>query len=373
MIKFFRHIRQRLLTENKLSKYLIYAIGEIILVVIGILIALQINNWNEARKAYNNELQIYSKLLIDLNDQFKSTINNINSIQNNLDKTFQVYDESRGMAEPKSPTYYNPIQWIFPYQLDITEKYEILLGSVSNEEVRNLLKFYIRQEKVTQEAYNEWNEFKKERLRPFFNKFGIHNTKDALELREYSFYPLAAINMIEHSKLKAQYGTVELDELLFDLRFKTSWVYSNLTQLKKDNDSFTEILIHELELAKKPEFINRIPRKYLSDLLDSGMSIDELVKIIKNDDMTNSEYNISENSINSLGYSFLYRKQYSEALTIFKLNIDLFPNHSNPYDSYGECLLEMGDVENSIKAYKKSLELDPDNDNAKEMLKKISD
>jgi Family of unknown function (DUF6090) len=51
MIKFFRRIRQNLLTENKFSKYLLYAIGEIILVVIGILIALSINNWNEAQKS----------------------------------------------------------------------------------------------------------------------------------------------------------------------------------------------------------------------------------------------------------------------------------------------------------------------------------
>ena len=53
MIKFFRKIRQQLLVENKFSKYLLYAIGEIILVVIGILIALQINNWNEVRKTEN--------------------------------------------------------------------------------------------------------------------------------------------------------------------------------------------------------------------------------------------------------------------------------------------------------------------------------
>lgn len=50
MIKFFRKIRQQLLTEGKISKYLLYAIGEIILVVIGILIALQINNWNEHQR-----------------------------------------------------------------------------------------------------------------------------------------------------------------------------------------------------------------------------------------------------------------------------------------------------------------------------------
>lgn len=55
MIKFFRKIRQRLLSENKFSKYLIYAIGEIFLVMIGILLALQVNNWNENRLNKNTE------------------------------------------------------------------------------------------------------------------------------------------------------------------------------------------------------------------------------------------------------------------------------------------------------------------------------
>jgi hypothetical protein len=50
MIKFFRQIRQRLLTENKVSRYLIYVIGEIFLVVVGILIALSLNTWNDNRK-----------------------------------------------------------------------------------------------------------------------------------------------------------------------------------------------------------------------------------------------------------------------------------------------------------------------------------
>jgi hypothetical protein len=50
MIKFFRRIRLDLLKKNKTGKYAKYAIGEIVLVVIGILIALQINNWNEDRK-----------------------------------------------------------------------------------------------------------------------------------------------------------------------------------------------------------------------------------------------------------------------------------------------------------------------------------
>lgn len=64
MLKLFRKIRQSLLSENKYSKYLIYAIGEILLVVIGILIALQINNWNEDKK-HKTTRKIYSKRLLD--------------------------------------------------------------------------------------------------------------------------------------------------------------------------------------------------------------------------------------------------------------------------------------------------------------------
>ncbi|WP_204346703.1 DUF6090 family protein [Psychroserpens algicola] len=65
MIKFFRKIRQSLLSEGKTGKYFKYAIGEIILVVIGILIALQINNWNENRKNKITEADYYCRILDD--------------------------------------------------------------------------------------------------------------------------------------------------------------------------------------------------------------------------------------------------------------------------------------------------------------------
>jgi len=65
MIKFYRHIRQRMIKENRASKYLLYAIGEIVLVVIGILIALQINTWNEGRKARAKEVKVIKGLSAD--------------------------------------------------------------------------------------------------------------------------------------------------------------------------------------------------------------------------------------------------------------------------------------------------------------------
>ena len=65
-MKFFRKIRQKLLSENEFSKYLIYAIGEIFLVVIGILIALNINNWNENRKAHIQNIEFLENLKVEL-------------------------------------------------------------------------------------------------------------------------------------------------------------------------------------------------------------------------------------------------------------------------------------------------------------------
>jgi hypothetical protein len=72
MIKFFRKIRQNLLMENKTGKYFKYAIGEIILVVIGILIALQINNWNEVKKEKRQELKQLKALKLEFDKNLVS-------------------------------------------------------------------------------------------------------------------------------------------------------------------------------------------------------------------------------------------------------------------------------------------------------------
>ncbi|PIB29182.1 hypothetical protein BFP77_07175 [Maribacter sp. 4U21] len=72
MIKFFRKIRQNLLSEGKTSKYFKYAIGEIVLVVIGILIALQINDWNQNKKDRKLEQQYYCRLLEDVKQDYSN-------------------------------------------------------------------------------------------------------------------------------------------------------------------------------------------------------------------------------------------------------------------------------------------------------------
>ena len=73
MLRFFRQIRQKLMEQNKVRTYILYAIGEILLVVIGILIALQVNNWNELRKERNLAMEFESRLVEDLDRLIQRT------------------------------------------------------------------------------------------------------------------------------------------------------------------------------------------------------------------------------------------------------------------------------------------------------------
>jgi hypothetical protein len=92
MIKFFRKIRQKTLTENKFGKYLTYAIGEIILVVIGILIAIQINDWNNNRIEKESDSQLIGAIITDLRLKNEELISDLGYGKSILKKTDNIID-----------------------------------------------------------------------------------------------------------------------------------------------------------------------------------------------------------------------------------------------------------------------------------------
>lgn len=86
-----------------------------------------------------------------------------------------------------------------------------------------------------------------------------------------------------------------------------------------------------------------------------------------------SEYNLSELSLNYYGYDLMGQDKKDSALAVFKLNVEFYPKSANAYDSLGECLLNIGKEKEGIDAYKKSLELNPENTNAKSIIEKYAD
>jgi len=79
-------------------------------------------------------------------------------------------------------------------------------------------------------------------------------------------------------------------------------------------------------------------------------------------------YNFDEGQLNELGYYYIQKNDFEKATALFKLNVEAFPNAYNVYDSYGEVLLAQGAKEEAIENYKKSIKLNPGNENGVKVL-----
>lgn len=145
-MKFFRLLRQKLLGEGKLSKYSLYAFGEILLVVAGILIALQINNANDQRKAREKELNYLKNITADLKINLLE-MDNFLQIRN---QSIQFAQTIIGYFEGEPITDYNAFNasaisiynWEKFYQNDNTFQELINSGNlalISNDTIKNLL------------------------------------------------------------------------------------------------------------------------------------------------------------------------------------------------------------------------------------------
>ncbi|MEI6059787.1 MAG: tetratricopeptide repeat protein [Bacteroidota bacterium] len=84
-----------------------------------------------------------------------------------------------------------------------------------------------------------------------------------------------------------------------------------------------------------------------------------------------ADYNLSEDEMNALGYEYLMSKKVTEAIAVFKMNVDAFPDSWNTYDSLGEAYAAAGDKENAINNYEKSVQLNPNSPSGNEALKKL--
>jgi hypothetical protein len=142
MIRIFIKIRKKLLTENKFSKYLLYAIGEIVLVMIGILLALQVNNGNENRKIKIKEKKTLIELRKDLNQNLNDISENIINLQNSKKSNETIiYHIENNIAYNDSLAYHFSIIYPFVTFSANQTTYETLkqggMELISNESLRN--------------------------------------------------------------------------------------------------------------------------------------------------------------------------------------------------------------------------------------------
>ena len=164
MIKFFRHIRQRLVKENRTSKYLLYAIGEIILVVIGILIALQINNWNDERKTKNLEEKILKELHVNLSMDLEELQDDVSYMDNINSASLDVKEFIENNEFPNDSIFkVISILRVTPHFDPNKSGYQLLQSKgvevISNDSLRNDISL------LYERSYPYYKRYEEERLR----------------------------------------------------------------------------------------------------------------------------------------------------------------------------------------------------------------
>ena len=102
-------------------------------------------------------------------------------------------------------------------------------------------------------------------------------------------------------------------------------------------------------------------------------AMDVLEKMKKLEASGDKDIYFKESEFNTLGYVFLYNKKVDEAITVFKTNVNMYPDAWNVYDSMGEGLLVARKIDKARKYYEKSIAINPENENGKKMLAKIDE
>jgi len=258
MIKFFRKTRQNLLNEGKTARYFKYAMGEIVLVVIGILIALQINNMNEARKATIQEITLLKNIQQDI-ELDKLDINfNIKHHKQMLKAEIELLAFLQNdLIEPKTPIdYSNALGFPLVSVIQKSTFNNLINNDISiisnNKLKKTITRFYdyfvtavVLMENETLE-YNTYNTKK-----PYFLKyFKLDNKSKSIKLstenNEYQYNPdleKQSLILIDNKGAKKDEAfKIDLNESQF---FRNAKI-SNYSNLLKEIDELNVALNKEL-------------------------------------------------------------------------------------------------------------------------------
>jgi energy-converting hydrogenase A subunit M len=231
-------MRYDLMKKNKTGKYLKYAIGEIVLVVIGILIALSINNWNEGRKNDQKESLLIKNIIEDLN--LDSV--HINQSLNELEDQLNIVDELIGKALGSKKILNSNLTGLVRYSSDFRpisqRNHAESVSNLENESTRKILQSYFLMEDQVLDMFKEYEGIIHNYIRPYLRDVGMHNLESLYEEQPDE----TNVVLLQPKILEEQLGNIKFQQLLFERRIKTDVFKSLLNELKSDNQELIKIL-----------------------------------------------------------------------------------------------------------------------------------
>ncbi|MBC2839839.1 DUF6090 family protein [Robiginitalea sp. SC105] len=245
MLRFFRQLRQQLLTENRFSKYLLYALGEILLVVIGILLALQIDNWNEEQKDRRTELGIIK----NLKEEFQVNLLELDGVLEGLNTTKEANVQLMGffgkpvdelnLINIDSVMYLSvEFQRFIPAQNALTDLLQSgRLQLITNESLKNLLYDWSRILSQADESYSGIDQKLEVDILPFLTPLYPLKDIDMYGPLEWK-YP----SRLPNNKLEV-FAQIEYESIVDDMLYR-------LVRHEKDLEKARTILIDILGIIE---------------------------------------------------------------------------------------------------------------------------
>ena len=239
MFKFFRNIRQSLLMKDKITKYYKYAFGEIVLVVIGILIALSINNWNEARKNRIEQLILINNIIEDL----RLDSIHINKSLSEVGNQKRLVDDliSKSLDNEKKLNYQliGLLRFSSDFRPIIQRNHSVSVSNLDDEFIRELLQGYFIEEDKVLDIFLEYVDIIHNKIRPYLSETGMHNLESL-----YKYKDNESLHVPLHPEiLEEQLKNIKFQQLLFERRLKTDSFENLLGSFQLQN----EMLINELK------------------------------------------------------------------------------------------------------------------------------
>jgi Family of unknown function (DUF6090) len=185
MFKFFRKIRQKLFTDRKFREYFLYALGEIFLIVIGILIALQINNWNEDKKERKLEDEYLQKIGLNIEEdinKYNQIITAQQTYRSGIDSFLQIIRNPFKYETADLDKYYSHL-WRFERFTSNNGALNNLISSgkiniIQNEDLLNeILTYYRTIDEQTRSVDEAISVYSRNQIGPYFMYFDFMNTK----------------------------------------------------------------------------------------------------------------------------------------------------------------------------------------------------
>lgn len=239
MFKFFRNIRQSLLMKDKITKYYKYAFGEIVLVVIGILIALSINNWNEARKNRIEQLILINNIIEDL----RLDSIHINKSLSEVGNQKRLVDDliSKSLDKEKKLNYQliGLLRFSSDFRPISQRNHSVSVSNLDDEFIRELLQGYFIEEDKVLDIFLEYVDIIHNKIRPYLSETGMHNLESL-----YKYKDNESLHVPLHPEiLEEQLKNIKFQQLLYERRLKTDSFENLLGSFQLQN----EMLINKLK------------------------------------------------------------------------------------------------------------------------------